>query len=223
MGIETLLEVKSKIQTLVFPDELGRCHGSPLIFFDTNALIDAKELVNSVFFPSPSSEGEEELRVLGVICDFIEGEAKNLNKGLDTLEELNKKSPHPSGFYFETKYNSFEGARRALADMPTGEMAEAVLIEYDKKLDPSGMAAVTKQARRAADSKSKFGDFSLLTVATICASRRKKQSIIVSRDRWIKLSCKSLHKQFKLPIHCEDQWSFSLQEIMIRAKRTLSK
>lgn len=152
-----------------------------------------------------------------VICDFIDGEVVNLKKGLPLLNEL-KNNPKYSALYFETKYNSREGALHALADMPTGEMAEAVLIEYDKKLDPTGMEGKTKDAKSAARSKSKFGDFSLLTVATISAFKRKKQAVVVSRDRWIKLSCKSLQMQFKLPIYCYDQWTFSLQEIISKAQ-----
>jgi hypothetical protein len=195
------------LETLRFPAELGRCHGTPLVFFDTNVLIDARDFAEQTFTkPSP---------IYGVICDFIQGEILNLKKGSEIFEVL--EDPNYCGFYFETTYNSRDGSKRSLQDMPTTEMMEAVLAEYDKKLDPSGMQAVTKEAKRASVSKSKFVDFSLLTVATICAFRRKRQSIIVSRDRWIKLSCKSLETQFKLPIYCYDQWNYSTQEILSRA------
>ncbi len=107
--------------------------------------------------------------------------------------------------------------------MPNDEMAEAVLVEYDRKLDPSGMFSVTDQAKSAARSKSKYGDFSLVTVATLAAFKRKKQSIIISRDRWIKLSCKALQEKFRLPIFCYDQWNFSVEEIMLRAQKEIQR
>ena len=103
--------------------------------------------------------------------------------------------------------------------MPTQEMAKAVRVEYDKKLD----SPKPKEAKKRGDSK--FGDFSLITVAAISAVRRKKQSIIVSRDRWIRLACEALHDQFKLQLYCQDQRNFSIQEITDRvlAKRPLRK
>jgi hypothetical protein len=199
------------LERLIFPKELGHVRGTPLVFFDTNVILDAEPYVNEVF-------GFDAGMVRGVICDFIEGELVNLKKETTSMERL-KKLPNSNGLYFETKYNSREGASKALADMPTGEMAEAVLIEYDKKLNPSGMLGNSKEAKSAARSKSKFVDFALLTVATVSALKRKKQSIVVSRDRWIKLSCKALEKQFKLPIYCYDQFSFSLQEIIDRTPK----
>lgn len=178
------------------------------MFIDTNVLIDPEAHADWFFTKSDI--------FAPVICDFIEGEVLNLKRQpiLDAL----KKDPSHQGFYFETSYNSREGSKQSLKDMPTSGMAEAVLVEYDKKLDPSGMSNDTKEAKRASLSKSKFVDFSLLTVATICAFRRKKQAVIVTRDRWIKLSCRSLEEQFRLPIYCYDQWSFSVQEIALRAR-----
>ncbi len=185
------------------------------MFFDTNILVDAEDFSKQVFKKAESRTADP---IRGVICDFIEGEALNLRKGLHIFDEL--KGPDFYGYFFETDYNAREGSMRSLEDMPTGELKEAVLVEYDKKLDPSGMLGITKEATRASRSKSKFGDFSLLTVATISAFRRKRQSIIVSRDRWIKLSCKSLEAQFKLPIYCYDQWNFSAQEILNRVQKS---
>ena len=124
---------------------------------------------------------EEEPAILGVLCDFIEGEARNLKEGLAIIEEI--KDPNSldyGGIYFTTGYDSYDGFRRSLKDMPTPEMAEAVRVEYDKKLDSPS----PKGGKKRGDSK--FGDFSLVTVAVISAHRRKRQSIIVSRDRWIK-------------------------------------
>ena len=183
------------------------------MFFDTNVLFDAEDLVKQIF--RKQQPGTE--IAWGVICDFIEGEARNLRKGLQLLHEL--KNPEYLGYYFETGYNSREQSMHSFKDMPMGEMAEVVLVEYDKKLDPSGMHATTNNAKSAARSKSKFGDFSLLTVATIAAFRRKRQSVIVSRDRWIKLSCKALQEKFRLPLYCYDPWNFSVQEIIERANR----
>ena len=177
-------------------------------------LIDAKDLVEEVFLSASSADDEPP--VFGVICDFIEGEVRNLKKGLDTLEKL-QTSASSRGFYFRTKYNSYEGAKRALDDFPNPEMAESVLDEYDKKLELSETGSRTTALRKGSDSKSKFGDFSLLTVAAICAARRKRQSIVVSRDRWIKLSCQTLRERFKLLLYCEDQWSFSIPDIVTRA------
>ena len=203
----------SILKKLGFPKELGHCHGTPLVFFDTNVLFDAEDLVKQIF--RKQQPGTE--IAWGVICDFIEGEAKNLRKGLRVLDEL--KNPEYLGYYLETGYYSRERSMHSLKDMPTGEMVEAVLVEYDKKLDPSGMHATTNNAKSAARSKSKFGDFSLLTVATIAAFRRKRQSVIVSRDRWIKLSCKALQEKFRLPLYCYEPWNFSVQEIIERANR----
>jgi hypothetical protein len=190
---------------------LGRCRGTPLVFLDTNILIDADEFVKHLFAKSSSS-----YTVFGVICDFIEGETLNLRKPAGILDGL--KDSDRFGLYFETKYNSRDGSNKSLDDMPNGEMKEAVLVEYDKKLDPSGMLGISKEAKKASSSKSKFVDFSLLTVATISAYKRKRQSVIVSRDRWIKLSCKSLQEQFKVPIYCYDQWNYSTEEILNRAR-----
>jgi hypothetical protein len=199
---------------LSFPKELGRVHGTPLIFFDTNVLLDAESLVKQIFRKEQS--GNE--IVWGVICDIIEGEVQNLRKGTRVLDEL--KTPEYLGYYFETGYNSRERSMHSLKDMPTSEMAEAVLVEYDRKLDPSGMKATSENAKSAARSKSKFGDFSLLTVVTIAAFRRKRQSVVVSRDRWIKLSCKALQNKFRLPLYCYDPWDFSVQEIIERANNS---
>jgi hypothetical protein len=182
-----------------------------LVFFDTNVLVDSDSLVKEVFRNDPKVSKS----IGGVLCDFIEGEALNLKKGIEILEEL-KSSSEYFGYYFQTEYNSREGSSRALEDMPTPELKEVVLVEYDRKLNPSGMLGDSKEAKRAATSKSRFVDFSILTVATVSAFRRKRLSVIVSRDRWIKLSCKSLQEQFKLPIYCYDQWNFSFQEILNR-------
>jgi hypothetical protein len=201
------------LEKLRFPEQLGRCRGVPLVFIDTNILIDAYDFAETLFRKQETGTGV----LRGVLCDFIEGEARNLRKGQRILGEL--KLPAYLGFYFETTYNSQEGSGRALRDMPTGEMAEAVLMEYDRKLDPSGMLSATDQAKSAARSKSRYGDFSLVTVATLAAFKRKKQSIIVSRDRWIKLSCKSLQEKFRLPVFCYDQWNFSIDEILVRARK----
>jgi hypothetical protein len=201
------------LQTLGFPKELGRCHGIPLIFLDTNVLIDAEDFVEGLF----QKQGVWILK--GVLCDFIEGEARNLRKGREILEKL--KLPEFSGYYFETSYNSKEGSGKALEDLPTGEMKEAVLVEYDRKLDPTGMHATSKDAKNAARSKSRFTDFSLMTVAALAAYRRKRQSVIVSRDRWIKLSCKALEEKFQLSLYCYDQWNFSVEEILARSRNEL--
>ncbi len=182
-----------------------------MVFLDTNVLIDADNFVRSVF--RKEKLGEEIF--WGVLCDFVEGEARNLRRGQDILEEL--KSQDYSGFYFETSYNEKEGSKRALEDMPNSEMAEAILTEYDKKLDQSGLLGITSKAKSATWSKSRYGDFSLLTVASLAAFRRKKQSVIVSRDRWIKLSCKTLEEKFRLPLYCYDQWDFSAEKIAVRA------
>ena len=207
------------LKTLRFPEELGQCHGIPLVFFDTNAILDADVLIRYVF----KSRVETESEILGVICDFIEGEAKNLRQGLGIIEEIRNPNSHEyDGIYFKTQYDSYDGARRSLQDTPTPEMAEAVRVEYDRKLD-SSKSVRSKETKKRGDSK--FGDFSLLTVATIAASRRKRQSIIVSRDRWIKLACKALHEKFHLRLYCQDQWSFSLQEITWsgKAKKLVSE
>jgi len=140
-------------------------------------LIEADDFVKNIF--QKRKPGSEVL--WAVLCDFIEGEARNLRKGQQILEELNL--PSSFGFYFETSYNSQEGSKRALDDLPSFEIAEAVLAEYDKKLDPSGMLDVSDLAKSAAHSKSRSVDFSLVTVATLAAFKRKKQSVIVSRDR----------------------------------------
>jgi hypothetical protein len=187
-------------------------HGIPLLFFDTNVMIDADEFVKSVFKASETPDYPR-----AVVCDFIEGEVQNLKKG-KLLQEL--KLPGYFGYSFETSYNSKEEARHSIEDMPSSEMVEAVLVEYDRKLDPSGMQAKTKDAKRASNSKSKFVDFSLLTVATISAYRRKRQAVVISRDRWIKLSCNALHDQFKLPIYSYDQWNFSMDEVLARANHS---
>ena len=200
--------MKVILQELRFPDELGRCHGTPLVFFDTNVILDSEGLLRYAF----KATGQIEAPFLGVICDFIEGEVRNLHQGLKILEEIkNPTSEHYAGFYFQTTYDSYAGARRALEDMPSPEMAEAVRVEYDKKLDPPP----PKDLKKRGDSK--FGDFSLLTVATVCAFRRKRQSIVVSHDRWIKLACESLYKTFQLQIHCQDPRFFSVQQIMDRS------
>lgn len=177
-------------------------------------MIDAEEPVRQVFKKKSDLGSADIFR--GVICDFIEGEALNLKKG-SIIAELGHADYE--GFYFETNYNSRDGSARALEDMPNEEIKKAVLVEYDKKLNPSGMLGDSKEAKSAQRSKSRFVDFSLLTVATISASRRKRQSIIVSRDRWMKLSCKSLEEKFKLPIYCYDQWNFSVEEILGRSQR----
>jgi len=201
---------------LRFPTQLGRCHGIPLVLFDTNVLIDSDGFVKDIFGKDPRVSDN----VRGVVCDFIESEMLNLKKGIRILDELKNDSEY-LGFYFQTEYNSREGSAKSLEDMPTPEMKEAVLVEYDKKLNPSGMLGDSKEAKRASASKSKFVDFSILTVATISAFRRKRQSIIVSRDRWIKLSCKSLQNRFKLPLYCYDQWNFSMKEILDRVRTEL--
>lgn len=175
-------------------------------------MIDAENFAREVF-KKEESRSTDIFR--GVICDFIEGEVLNLKKG-SVIAELSKSDYQ--GFYFETRYNSRDGSARALEDMPNREMKEAVLIEYDKKLNPSGMLGDSKEAKSAQRSKSKFGDFSLLTVATISAFRRKKQSIVVTRDRWVKLSCMSLEEKFKLPVYCYDQWNFSAGDIFGRSQ-----
>ena len=184
------------------------------MFFDTNVLIDSDAFAKEVFSKDP--EVSESIR--GVLCDFIEGEALNLRKGTKILNLLKNDSEY-SGYYFQTDFNSREGSARSLEDMPAPEMKEAVLVEYDKKLNPSGMLGDSKEAKRASASKSRFVDFSLLTVATVSAFRRKRQSVVVSRDRWIKLSCKSLQERYKLPIYSYDQWNFSFQEILNRVPR----
>jgi hypothetical protein len=149
--------------------------------------------------------------IVGVLCDFIEGEARNLGEGLEILKEIkNPEALQYNGIYFTTGYDSYEGARRSLKDMPTREMAEAVRLEYDKKLD----SAKPKEVKKRGDSR--FGDFSLITVAAISSFRRKRQSIIVSRDRWIKLACESLYEKFQLQVYCQDQRHFSIQEIVGR-------
>jgi hypothetical protein len=194
---------------LRFPDELGQCHGTPLVFFDTNVILDSDGLLRYAF----RAAGDFEATFLGVICDFIEGEVRNLRQGLEILEEIkNPASIQYSGFYFKTTYDSYAGARRSLEDMPTPEMAEAVRVEYDKKLDSPPPKELKKKR-----GDSKFGDFSLLTVATISAFRRKRQSVVVSRDRWVKLACDSLAVTFQLQIHCQDPRHFSAQEILDRS------
>jgi len=202
------------LEKLRFPAELGRCHGNPLLFFDTNVIVDADEFVKVLFKKRETKESDPIL--LPVICDFIEGELLNLKK-VGTLEDL--KGSGYYGYIFESAYNSRVGAKRALDDMPSPEIKEAVLVEYDKKLDPSGMRGDTKEAKRASSSKSKFVDFSLMTVASVCAFRRKKLSVVISRDRWIKLSCKSLQAKFKQPVYCYDQRDFSSAEIVLRSQR----
>jgi hypothetical protein len=145
------------------------------VFFDTNVILDSDGLLRYAF----RAAGNLEATFLGVICDFIEGEVRNLRQGLEILEEIkNPASLQYNGFYFKTTCDSYAGARRSLEDMPTPEMAEAVRVEYDKKLDTPPPKEVKKKR-----GDSKFGDFSLLTVATISAFRRKRQSIVVSRDR----------------------------------------
>jgi hypothetical protein len=168
--------------------------------------------VRYVFKARPESEAV----ILGVLCDLIEGEARNLGEGLEIIKEIkNPEALQYDGIFFITGYDSYDGARRSLKDMPSPEMAEAVRAEYDKKLDSSK----PKEGKKRGDSK--FGDFSLITVAAISAFRRKRQSIIVSRDRWIRLACEALHDQFKLQLYCQDQHNFSVQEITDRivAKR----
>ncbi len=76
--------------------------------------------------------------VLGVICDFIEGEARNLKQGVGIIEEI--KNPSSAGFdgvFFKTRYDSRDGSRVSLEDMPTKEMAEAVRVEYQQDLKDS--------------------------------------------------------------------------------------
>jgi hypothetical protein len=146
-----------------------------------------------------------------VLCDIVEGEARNLKEGLAIIQEIkDPKALEYSGIYFTTGYDSYDGARRSLKDMPSPEMAEAVRVEYDKKLE----TPKPKDGKKRGDSK--FGDFSLITVAAISAFRRKRQSVIVSRDRWIKLACESLHDKFQLQLYCQDQRHFSLKEIIDR-------
>jgi len=200
------------LEKLHFPTELGRLHGVPLVFLDTNVLIAADEFVKRIFEKSSASYS-----VFGVICDFIMGETLNLRKETRILDDL--KSTAYFGYYFGTDYNSRDGSTRSLDEMPHDEMKEAVLFEYDKKLDPSGMLGTSKDAKKASSSKSKFVDFSLLTVATISAYRRKRPAAIISRDRWIKLSCKSLRERFKIPLYCYDQWNYSRQEILDRSAK----
>jgi len=183
------------------------------VFLDTNVLIDAEDFVEGLF------RKQDFLNFQGVLCDFIEGEARNLHKGQEILEKL--KLREFSGYFFATPYNSKEGSGKSLEDLPSEEMKEAVLVEYDRKLDPSGMHATSKDAKNAARSKSRFTDFSLMTVATLAAYKRKKQSVIISRDRWIKLSCKALEEKFQLPLYCYDQWNFSVEEILARSRKEL--
>ena len=157
------------------------------------------------------AHSDDEPPFLGVLCDIVEGEARNLKEGLAIIQEIkDPKALEYEGIYFTTGYDSYDGARRSLKDMPSPDMAEAVRIEYDKKLE----TPKPKNDKKRGDSK--FGDFSLLTVAAICAFRRKRQSIIVSRDRWIKLACESLRKKFQLQLYCQDQRHFSSQEITDR-------
>ncbi len=180
------------------------------MFFDTNVILDSEGLLRYAFRTSRDLE----TTFLGVICDFIEGEVRNLRKGLEILQAIRTPTSELyAGFYFKTTYDSYAGARRALEDMPTPQMAEAVRVEYDKKLDPSPLKAVENRKR----GDSKFGDFSLLTVATVCAFRRKRLSVVVSRDRWIKLACESLNKTFKIQIHHQDPRHFSVQDIVNRS------
>jgi hypothetical protein len=152
--------------------------------------------------------------ILGAICDFIEGEARNLNRGLVVLEEIkNPNSAEFEGIYFTTKYNTYEESRRSLEDMPTLEIAEAIRVEYDKTLGPASSPAAKETTRYA---KSNYVDYSLLTVAAISAYRRKRQSIIVTRDRWIKSACNSLQSRFGLMISCQDQFDFAMRSITDR-------
>ena len=198
------------LKTLRFPEEVGKCHGTPLIFFDTNAIIDNEGLVRYVFDARISARSD----ILGVICDFIEGEARNLNKGIDILEEIkNPTATEFAGIYFKTKYNTYEESRRSLEDMPTPEIAEAVRVEYDKVLGPASSPNAKETTKHA---RSNFGDYSLLTVAAISAYRRKRKSIIVTRDRWIKSACSSLQSQFHLTISSQDQFDFSMKSITDR-------
>jgi hypothetical protein len=162
-------------------------------------------------FKRPTVRESDHL-IFYVLLDFIEGEFLNLKTEKAILEAL--KGPDYRGYYFQTTYNSRDGSRHALEDMPYAEMKEAVLGEYDRKLDPSGMRGDSKEAKRATWSKSRFVDHSLLAVATIAAYRRKKVSVILSRDRWIKLSCQALKEKFKMPIYCYDQYTFSIEEIL---------
>ncbi len=198
------------LKTLLFPEDLGHCHGTPLVFFDTNAIIDNEGLVRYVFNARISTRSD----ILGVICDFIEGEARNLNRSLAVLEEI--KNPHSAefdGIYFKTKYNTYGESRHSLEDMPTPEMAEAVRVEYDRILGPASSPAAKETTRNA---RSNLGDYSLLTVAAISSYRRKRQSIIVTRDRWIKSACNSLQLRFRLMISSQDQFDFSMKSITDR-------
>jgi len=146
---------------------------------------------------------------LGAICDFIEGEARNLNQGVSILEEIkNPDSAEFYGIYFKTRYNTYEESRRSLEDMPSAEMAEAVRVEYDKNLGPASSPDAKGTTR---NSRSNLGDYSLLTVAVNSAYRRKRQSIIVTRDRWIKSACSSLQSKFGLMISSQDQFDFSME------------
>jgi hypothetical protein len=195
------------LRALSFPEELGQCRGTPLIFFDTNAIIDNEGLVRYVF----GARIRDRSDILGVICDFIEGEARNLKQGVDTLNEI--KDPGTvefDGIFFKTKYNSYEESKRSLEDMPSAEMAEAVRVEYDKVPELAFPANLKPPARNP---KSNFGDFSLLTVAAVSAFRRKRQSIIVTRDRMLRSACESLRSTFGLMIFCQDQFGFSMKSI----------
>lgn len=202
------------LERLEFPAQLGRCHSNPLLFFDTNILVDDEDFVRKLF-KNPSIP-DSELSMLCVICDFVQGELLNLKKRAGILDDL--RAPVYSGYQFVTAYNSRDGSERALEDMPNPEMKEVVLVEYDRKLDPSGVKSETKEAKRASASKSRFVDFSLITVATVSAHRRKRLSLVLSRDRWVKLSCKALEERFHLPIYCYDQWTFSIEEILRRTR-----
>jgi hypothetical protein len=152
--------------------------------------------------------------ILGAICDFIEGEARNLNQGVSILEEIkNPDSKEYAGIYFTTRYDTYEESRRPLEDMPSPEMAEAVRVEYDKTLGPASSPDAKETTR---NSKSNLGDYSLLAVAVISAYRRKRESIIVTRDRWIKSACNSLQSKFGLMISIQDQFDFSMKSITDR-------
>jgi len=97
------------------------------------------------------------------------------------LEEIkNPDSREFAGIYFKTRYNIYEESNRSLDDMPSPEMAEAVRVEYDKTQGPASSPDAKETTR---NSKSNLGDYSLLTVAVNSAYRRKRQSIIVTRDR----------------------------------------
>jgi hypothetical protein len=196
------------LKILRFPEEIGQCHGTPLIFFDTNAIIDSPELVRYIF----NARGEADNGILGVICDFIEGEARNLKQGVEILDELkNPNSAELSGIFFKSHYNARDESKRSLEDMPTPEMKEAVLDEFDKVFPKASSPKAKTTTKKAG---SNYVDFALLTVATISSYKRKKQSIVVTRDRWVKSACESLRSKFSLPISSQDQFNFSMEPIV---------